>query len=146
MSNKILIIGGVLLMGLSGFAFLRPKTANTVDNQQASISQDQTIAQPSAIQENATTSQTDVIQEDGTTIWQEEPSLTSDNEIEIVVTQKLSKKNLSEIQLGDINYVTQRGRDSLLVFVDGSELLVTSANQSLLPGNIQVRLDRTYER
>ena len=146
MSNKILIIGGVLLMGLSGFAFLRPKATNTVDNQQVSTSQDQTIAQPSVMQEDGTTSQTDVIQKDGTTSWQEEPSPASDNEIEIVVTQKLNKKNVSEIQLGDINYVTQRGKDSLLVFVDGSELLVTSSNQSLLPGNIQVRLDRTYER
>ena len=145
MSNKILIIGGVLLIGLAGFAFLRPKTTNTVDNQQASTSQDQTITQPTEVRENASTSQTDVVQANGTTSWQEEPSLTSDDEIETVVTQKLSHKNLSEIQLGDINYVTQRGRDSLLVFVDGSDLLVTSSNQSLLPGNIQVRLDRSYE-
>ena len=45
------------------------------------------------------------------------------------------------LKLSDINYITTRNKNPVLVFIDGSQLEVSDYVRETLPGEIQVRID-----
>jgi short subunit dehydrogenase-like uncharacterized protein len=57
---------------------------------------------------------------------------------------KTSEKKPAQIRLEEVNYITKKGANPLIVFTDGSELSVTPSVMAQLPGSVRVRLERSY--